>query len=229
MVTSRASEFFLNMDVTKKENLGITEKAATPANSITRREAARRLLGAVSAGALLQFGATDHPIWKHLSDEALLDRVEAVEAASSPRFLNSQQYSNLVAIAEAIVPGSTKANVAEFVDLLLSVDAHKNQRDFLQSLEQIDSESQKKFAKSFVALSEAQKSELLSASVGMSGETKPEAAFENLKTWIRGAYYSSEMGMKELGWTPNRFFPQFPGCTHSEEHVSNQSRQGEMQ
>src|SRR5262245_27607220 len=111
------------MNVTKKNDLGIAEKAATGANSITRREAARRLLRAVSAGALLQFGAADHPIWKHLTDEALLDRLEALEAAGSPKFLNTRQYSNLVAIAEAIVPGSTKANVAEFVDLLLSVDA----------------------------------------------------------------------------------------------------------
>lgn len=213
------------MNLTKKNDLGIAEKAATAAHSITRREAARRLLGAVSAGALLRFGAADHAIWKHLADETLLDRAEALEAASSPKFLNPQQYANLVAIAEAMVPGSTKANVAEFVDLLLSVDADKHQTEFLESLGYTERESQTKFAKGFAALSEAQKSELLSTLAGMSGpggaEAKPDAAFKNLKTWISGAYYSSEIGMKELGWTPNRFFPQFPGCTHSEEHVSN--------
>jgi hypothetical protein len=44
-------------------------------------------------------------------------------------------------------------------------------------------------------------------------------SFEDLKEWIIVSYYSSEMGMKELGWTPNRFFPNLPGCTHPEEHL----------
>ena len=33
-----------------------------------------------------------------------------------------------------------------------------------------------------------------------------------------GAYYSSEIGMRELGWTENRFFASFPGCTHPGGH-----------
>jgi hypothetical protein len=42
--------------------------------------------------------------------------------------------------------------------------------------------------------------------------------FENLKGWVSGAYYSSEMGMKELGWTGDRVFAGFPGCAHPEGH-----------
>ena len=34
---------------------------------------------------------------------------------------------------------------------------------------------------------------------GSSSRLRP--AFQNLKTWISGAYYSSEPGMRELGWT----------------------------
>jgi len=36
----------------------------------------------------------------------------------------------------------------------------------------------------------------------------------NLKGWISGAYYTSEQGLKELGWTGNMAFDSFPGCTH---------------
>jgi hypothetical protein len=39
-----------------------------------------------------------------------------------------------------------------------------------------------------------------------------------LKGWISVAYYSSEIGMKELGWTPDRVFASFPGCEHPEGH-----------
>ncbi len=42
--------------------------------------------------------------------------------------------------------------------------------------------------------------------------------FQNLKGWIAGAYYSSEPGMRELGWTGNVFLAELPGCTHPGGH-----------
>jgi len=36
--------------------------------------------------------------------------------------------------------------------------------------------------------------------------------FGNLKEWIVGAYYSSEQGMKELGWDGNFAFDTYPSC-----------------
>jgi gluconate 2-dehydrogenase subunit 3-like protein len=213
MVTSRATEVFENMDGAKKNNLE-RNGAEAVATGMTRREAARRLMGAVSAGAFLQFGATDHPIWKHLASDSLLHLAEVAAAGGTTKFLNPQQFASLVAVAEAIVPGSTKAKVAEFVDLLLGVHAEVNQIRFVTSLKQIESESQTKFAKAFAALSEAQKAELLTA-------VEASYAFKDLKAWVSGAYYSSEIGMRELGWTPNRFFPQFPGCEHSGDHASD--------
>jgi len=42
--------------------------------------------------------------------------------------------------------------------------------------------------------------------------------FEHLKGWIVGAYYSSEIGMRELGWTGNVFYAGFPGCPHPGGH-----------
>lgn len=213
MVTSRAMEVPGNMKSAKEQNSG-PEQIPADTIGMTRREAARRLLGVVSAGAFLQFGTVDHPIWKHLANDSLLHKVEAAGSAAATRFLNAQQYSSLVAIAETIVPGSTKAHVAEFVDLLLGVDAEKNQTEFLESLKLVESECHTKFSKAFSALTESQKSELLARM-----EEKP--AFKNLKTWVSGAYYSSEIGMRELGWTPNRFFPQFPGCEHSGDHASD--------
>ena len=42
--------------------------------------------------------------------------------------------------------------------------------------------------------------------------------FQNLKDWIAGAYYSSETGMRELGWDGNVVHAQLPGCTHPGGH-----------
>ena len=41
---------------------------------------------------------------------------------------------------------------------------------------------------------------------------------DHLKGWIAGAYYSSEAGLKELGYTGQMFFASFPDCTH-EDHA----------
>ena len=42
--------------------------------------------------------------------------------------------------------------------------------------------------------------------------------FEEIKTRVSGAYYSSEIGMRELGFTGRTFFDGFPGCTHPDGH-----------
>jgi hypothetical protein len=125
-------------------------------------------------------------------------------------------------LAEAIVPGSRNARVASFVDLLLSADKEKHQKEFVTSLDSIESESEKKYGKRFPALSDAQKNELLTAASNAAkakgGDSGLREAFEDLKEWISGAYYSSEIGMRELGWTPDRVFAEFPGCSHAEGH-----------
>jgi hypothetical protein len=41
---------------------------------------------------------------------------------------------------------------------------------------------------------------------------------QHLKTWIGGAHYSSEPGMKELGFTGGMFYAAFPACTHKDGH-----------
>jgi hypothetical protein len=45
--------------------------------------------------------------------------------------------------------------------------------------------------------------------------------FELLKDRIASAYYSSEKGMKELGWTGQMVHPSFPGCTHPDGHATS--------
>jgi glucoside 3-dehydrogenase (cytochrome c) hitch-hiker subunit len=205
-------------------DLPTIEKKIARVGGISRREAARRLLTAIAAGATLPWETTAHPIWKHFEDEHLMNRAEAAVLERKLHFLNAQQFEWLSALSEAIVPGSTEANVANFIDLLLSEEGEKHQKEFVSSLAAIETESNKKYGKSFSGISTAQKNELLTAVSARSKteqtETTLSAAFENLKEWISGAYYSSELGMRELGWTPDRVFAEFPGCTHVEGHES---------
>jgi len=199
----------------------MVDGAPTGSKRLSRREAARSLLAGMAAGAL-PWGASGHPIWKHFEDEHLMHRAETAGADGKLHFLNGEQFESLKALAEAIVPGSTKVNVAGFVDLLLSAEKEKHQKEFVSSVDAIENESRKRYEKRFPAVSDTQKNELLtaasSATKAKDGKAGLREEFENLKEWISGAYYSSEMGMRELGWTPDRVFAEFPGCSHAEGH-----------
>lgn len=201
------------------------------ANSrLTRREMVRRMLAGAGAGAAWPLVAASHPIYQHLTNEAIFEEAERLGAADwRPVFLSAQQDEMLVALAERIVPGSRKAEVDKFIDLLLSVDTEKHRKSFVDSLAAFEGEAQKRFGKSFPALNAGQQNELLTDAAvrpekkDSSGDVQKENAglhehFENLKGWISGAYYSSEAGMRELGWTGDYAFEKFPGCEHPEGH-----------
>src|SRR5438552_7376674 len=211
-----------------KSTLAVINETAAASGQLTRREIVRRL---AAAGAAWPLVAASHPIHDLLRNDAVLDEVEKLRAADwNPLILNAQQNENLIAIAESIVPGSTKAQVNRFIDLLLSVDTPERQKSFVDSLAAFESESKKRFAKYFPALDESQKIQLLTdASATLAKENSGDADagetpaafhqhFENLKGWVSGAYYSSEVGMKELGWTSDRVFASFAGCEHPEGH-----------
>ena len=184
---------------------------------LTRREMAQLLLAGIGASAAWPFVAGSHPIYEHLKNDAIFDEAEKLGAADwKPVFLDAQQNETLIALAESTVPGSTKAQVNRFVDLLLSVDKPESQRKFVESLEAFDVESQKRFSKDFRALNDGDKDMILTDA--SEKQSTLHGHFENLKGWVSGAYYSSEAGMRELGWTADYVFEKFPGCGHPEGH-----------
>jgi len=213
-----------------KSALPVINEAAAAGGQLTRREMVRRLLAAAGAGTPWPLVAASHTIHALFRNAAVLDEAENLAAADwRPLILNAQQDETLSALAERIVPGSTKAQVNRFIDLLLNVDTAEHKQKFAEALAAFEAGSQKRFGKRFPSLDASQQNMLLTdASVHPAKEDSSDRAgrenrglhkdFENLKGWISGAYYSSEMGMRELGWTPDRVFASFPGCEHPEGH-----------
>lgn len=220
-----------------EDNLVVIESATIERARLTRRAMVQHLLAAMGSGAAWPVVASSHPVFELLRSEALphydaiFDRAEGLGQANwKPTFLTAQQNDLLTALAESIVPESTRAHASRFIDLLLSVDKPENQRGFQESLAALDAEAQKRFKKSFPALDEEQRNAFLtdastkpkSPDAAGSEAEKRQAAlyshFENLKAWVSGAYYSSEAGMRELGWTGDYAFAAFPGCAHPEGH-----------
>jgi len=188
---------------------------------------------AMTAGGLLIFPgiATAHPIQHHLRDASALELADAKAGATDylPEFLDGHQFEMLQTLAELIIPGSTKANSAQFIDQLLAVSASEDQRGFLQALGDFEQFAMVRASTSWAQLTHDQQNTLLTVASTEKAGTPPNTRgvsparqltirdhFENLKGWIVGAYYSSEPGMRELGWTGNMFFAALPGCDHAD-------------
>ena len=224
-------------------HLPLREQRAEPGARLSRRDAMQILAGAIGAGAAGSGVAEGHPMGSHLRDHAMAAQAEAKVAAPDwkPEFLDAHQFETLKSLAERIVPGAAKARTAEFIDQLLAVDTQANQRRFLSAIGAFEGRSLERARRPWTALAAAEQDDILrDASTTASGMPadppwttgkpivgSPAAAtirltlrdeFDLLKGWIAGAYYSSEIGMRELGWTGNVFHAEFPGCQHPGGH-----------
>jgi hypothetical protein len=202
---------------------------------VDRRTMLQTLLGGVGAGLTLPSVAhAQHPVQHHIGTAtAAAAQKKAAVAAYKPVFFDAHQLKTLTALSEAIVPGSTDAKVAPFIDTLAAVESAQNQKAILSALGAFDMLAIDKHSKPWIALTAAEQDALLQtasttapgaqpgwpgAAPAASGKTTIGDHFNNLKGWIAGAYFSSEKGARELGWTENVFHTELPGCTHPDGH-----------
>jgi gluconate 2-dehydrogenase subunit 3-like protein len=225
------------------QEVGAVSEADSSRRGITRRDMVQRLLRSAAAGSALPGIAAAHPVYKHLSMDAAEAPTGRQSNASNwaPAFLDPHQNETLVVLAEKLVPGSVQAQSNRFIDLALSAETSETQQKFSNALAAFEAESLNRYNRPFKDLSDTQQTELLTVAstaapakaegrkgtdwiakaTPASNEPAPATLrdhFEYLKGWVSGAYYSSEIGMKELGWTGDHYFESFPGCPHSEEH-----------
>jgi hypothetical protein len=209
----------------------------------TRREMLQVLVASIGSGAVASVVAQDHPIGRHVGT-AGLEQADAKSkaAAYKPAFLDPHQFDTLSSLAERIVPGAARARTSEFIDQLLAVDSADNQRQFLTALGAIEGRALAVGRRPWKDLDEADRMAILTdASTMASGRPAPRTwtsgqpisgggssqpvtltlrdHFDLLKGWIAGAYYSSEIGLRELGWTGTVTHPAFPGCDHPGGHA----------
>lgn len=148
-------------------------------------------------------------------------------AGWKPLFLDEHQNETLVILGDLIIPatdtpGAKEALANRYIDLVLAADTRESQRAFLNSIAYLDGESIRRYKKAFRYLAREDQDDLLhflAYPLGSSGWTGEAAAsdaghqhFENLKQRIVFAYYSSEIGTKELGWDGNVMHGVYQGC-----------------
>ena len=147
-----------------------------------------------------------------------------------PVFLDEHQNRTLTDLGDFIIPetdtpGASAALVNRFIDHLLAAESREVQSHFLDSLAYLDGACMERYGSAFIHLSRENQAGFLNLiayphRLVTWGDNRSEFAghthFNNLKDWISRAYYSSEMGMKELGWSGTSFHGTFSGCDHPE-------------
>ena len=144
-----------------------------------------------------------------------------------PTFLSEHQNQTLIVLSDVIVPetdtpGAKTALVNRFIDLVLAAETHDTQQSFLNSLAYIEGEARSRYGDAFIHIGKESQIELLeffayANSLDTWGEGKTvddvgHTHFQNLKGWITRVFYSSEAGMKALGWNGEAAHGDLTGC-----------------
>jgi hypothetical protein len=192
---------------------------------MNRRQLLRNtILGAVGASAV---ATTGPPAEAREFPENFDASKDLANANWKPAFLSEHQNETLLLLSDIIIPetdtpGAKSALVNRFIDLLLAAETHDTQQSFLNSLAYIDGAARSRHGSAFVHLPKEAQLELLhffaypnslqTWGEGKTGEQTGYTHFTNLKGWISRIFYSSEAGMKALGWNGESPHGEWTGC-----------------
>ena len=189
------------------------------------------LAGAKSGGAAGLQGAGEEKSELTPAQRGVDASKELNVANWKPVFLDEHQNETLIILSDLIIPatdtpGAKEALVNRYIDLVMAAETHENQKSFLGNLAYIDGESMRIYKNTFRYLSREDQDDLLhTMAYPIAGSTwTGEAAgadpgftnFDQIKTHISGAYYTSQIGMKELGRDDNFTHGVYQGCDHAE-------------
>jgi gluconate 2-dehydrogenase gamma chain len=154
--------------------------------------------------------------------------VNAEKAASSagayaPKFFAPQQYETLCALCQAIIPpdqessGAIEAGAPEFIDLLTS-ENKELQLQLGGGIMWLDSTCFERYGRSYLRCTAGHQKEILDLiAFRENAESSPSLRpgvefFSTLRKFTADGFFTSEIGMKYLGYVGNTYLSEFPGC-----------------
>jgi gluconate 2-dehydrogenase gamma chain len=194
---------------------------------MNRRDLLRRGIGALGAAA-----STGIPVQAREFPENYDASKDLARPDWKPQFLDAHQNETLAVLSDIIIPatdtpGAKEALANRFIDAILAVERPEVQREFLNALAMLDGESLERYGAAFIHAKPAEQVELVAYLAypqsmrtwgeSVEGKSGPHRQFRALKDWISRAYYSSEIGQRELGYTGEAPHGELAGCTDAAE------------
>jgi hypothetical protein len=163
---------------------------------------------------------------------------QEAQDASLPRLLDDHRRALLARLSEQLVPGSEAAGVVDLLDRVMAVETHETQIRFLGALGAFEREARVRHARGFLEIEEREQQEILRIAstlppsqpepaswtkgqpLVVSSSSPPPPAnlrdhFDRLRNLVARAYYATEPGMKELGFTGKMAWSSLPECNHT--------------
>ena len=142
----------------------------------------------------------------------------------TPKFFTRREWQLVRMLADYVIPrdarsgSATDAKVPEFMDFLLSdKDASETSKNNMRGgLAWLDNESRKRFGRTFVTATDAQRRQILD-DIAFPRRAKPEfshgvAFFNRFRDMTASGFFSSAMGWKDVQYIGNTFNPNWEGC-----------------
>jgi gluconate 2-dehydrogenase gamma chain len=187
--------------------------------SISRRDVLKSLtMGAAATSVLRVIPAKAAEYAHHM--------VAAEKAATkvyAPKFFPAHEYKTLQTLCQTIIPadgdsgGAIEAGAPEFIDLLTSENT-EYQRQLGGGILWLDSTCSDRYGKAFIDCTPQQQKEILDQIAYRNNAlTDPSISqgvefFSFLRNMTTDGFFTSEIGIKYLGYIGSAFLKEFPGC-----------------
>jgi gluconate 2-dehydrogenase gamma chain len=142
-------------------------------------------------------------------------------APYEPKFFTAGEYATVVALSDIIIPSdassgsASEAGAPEFIDYIVH-DQPARQTAMRGGLRWLDAECQKRFDARFLACTTAQRGQVLD-DIAWPARAKPElsqgvAFFTTMRDLVAAGFFSSRMGVADLGYQGNRPVAEWTGA-----------------
>jgi hypothetical protein len=189
-------------------------------NSISRRDILRTLaVGA--AGSVLQVIPAEAAEYIHQIVHK--EKSAAPSGNYTPKYFSAPQYATLIALCDAIIPkddksgGAVEAGAPEFMDLLTSENENYQLR-LGGGLFWLDGFCTDRYGTVFLQCTPEQKKEVFDL-IAFRKNAKQDrslsqgvAFFAFLRSLTCDGFYTSKIGIADLGYIGNTSLREFPGC-----------------
>jgi len=207
------------------------------ANEIGRRSALR-LIGTAPIAVAFTLGANEAAAAAEKAATAV--KAAAAGKAYVPKFFNPQEWKTVRVLVDMIIPrdersgSATDAGVPEFMDYLMNdptdtdLQRERRQTAMRGGLAWINSVSEKRFGHGFAEATEAERTAILDEIAYSKDEQEDEAEmreprdlrvmvkhgpsfFNSFRDLTASGFWSSKMGVEDLGYMGNRFVAEWKG------------------
>jgi gluconate 2-dehydrogenase gamma chain len=189
--------------------------------SISRRNILKSLTMGAMASSVLRVIPLEAAEYAHHMVAA--EKAAAPAGTYTPKFFQARQYKTLQALCQTIVPsdadsgGAMEAGAPEFIDLLTSENP-KYQLKLGGGIMWLDAECSDRYGKTYLDCAPEQQKEILDLIAYRKNAEKDTSLspgvefFALLREMTADGFFTSQIGIKYLGYIGNTYLLSFNGC-----------------